>query len=311
MGFRFPPHSLYEKDIDLYTFLPSVLDSRRGVCLGVSILYLCIAQRLDLPLEMITPPGHIFVRYCSDQEVINIETTARGIHLDSIEYLNINVRSLQKRTIREVIGMIHFNQASVYWQNEEYEKALTAYQKAEPYMKDDPLLSELKSYALLLTGQKEEGEDLLKKIKDIIPEYTLVKNTMAEDYFSGNIDAKGIGIIFTKSDEDRQSLLKRKELLEKTLEQFPRFQAGILSLAMVWLQLHRTREALDYLNLYQTLNSHNPEVHYYQTVLYLNRQDFPSAWFHLKKAEAIVKKHQYSPKILKEVRQELMSYCPE
>ena len=63
MGFRFPPHSLYAKEIDLYTFLASVLDSRRGVCLGVSFLYLCLAQRLGLPLEMITPPGHIYVRY--------------------------------------------------------------------------------------------------------------------------------------------------------------------------------------------------------------------------------------------------------
>ena len=74
--FRFPPHSLYAKDIDVYTFLPSVLDSRRGVCLGVSILYLCLAQRLDLPLEAMTPPGHIYVRYGED---LNIETTARGI----------------------------------------------------------------------------------------------------------------------------------------------------------------------------------------------------------------------------------------
>src|SRR5665647_1570782 len=76
MRFRFPPHSLYAKDIDVYTFLPSVLDSHRGVCLGVSILYLCIAQRLDLNLEMITPPGHIYVRYRTTDQTINIETTA-------------------------------------------------------------------------------------------------------------------------------------------------------------------------------------------------------------------------------------------
>ena len=55
-GFRFPPHSIHVENIDLYTFLPSVLDSRKGVCLGVSILYLSLAQRLDLPLEIITPP---------------------------------------------------------------------------------------------------------------------------------------------------------------------------------------------------------------------------------------------------------------
>ena len=90
MLFRFPPHSLHAKDIDLYTFLPSALDNRQGVCLGVSILYLCLAQRLDLHLEIITPPIDIFLRYeGSDGKVINIETTARGIHLPDEVYLGI------------------------------------------------------------------------------------------------------------------------------------------------------------------------------------------------------------------------------
>ena len=79
MRFRFPPHSLHAKDIDIYTFLPSVLDSRRGVCLGVSILYLCLAQRLGVHLEAITPPGHIYVRYVAPNgDILNIETTAVG-----------------------------------------------------------------------------------------------------------------------------------------------------------------------------------------------------------------------------------------
>jgi tetratricopeptide (TPR) repeat protein len=311
MGFRFPPHSLYAKDIDLYTFLPSVLDSRRGVCLGVSILYLCLAQRLALPLEMITPPGHIYVRYCSGNKIVNIETTARGIHIDSEEYLSINTCSLQKRTIREVIGMAHFNQASVYWQNSEYDKALYAYQKAEPYMRGDPLLKELMGYALLLTGHPEEGEQLLWEIKDIIPDYAIVKNTMVDDYFLGHIDAKGIGVIFNRVDEDRQSILTKKQALEKTLECYPRFRSGILNLAVTWLQLHRASEALDTLTTYQSLDARDPEVHYYLSVLYAQRHDFPKAWFHLQQAEVIVKAHQYDPKILKELRRELISCCPE
>ncbi|HSX12295.1 MAG TPA: transglutaminase family protein, partial [Rhabdochlamydiaceae bacterium] len=113
MRFRFPPHSLYAKDIDLYTFLPSVLDNRQGVCLGVSILYLCLAQRLDLPLEIITPPGHIFVRWENGTEAINIETTARGINPPDETYLGLNTRLLQRRTIKEVVGMAFVNQASV------------------------------------------------------------------------------------------------------------------------------------------------------------------------------------------------------
>lgn len=311
MGFRFPPHSLYAKEIDLYTFLPSVLDSRRGVCLGVSILYLCIAQRLALPLEMITPPGHIYIRYRSGDKIVNIETTARGIHLDSDEYLSVSTCALQNRNIREVIGMAHFNQASVYWQNGDYHKALSAYQKSEPYMQGDPLLNELMGYVLLLTGQQAKGEKLLWAIKDLIPNDSIVKNTMAEDYFLGHIDAKGIGVIFTKVDEDRQSILAKKEALEKTLKFYPRFRAGILSLATTWLQLHRSKEALETLNTYQNLDASDPEIHYYLSVLFSQRHNFPKAWFHLQQAETIVKSHHYDPKILKELRRELLRYCPE
>ena len=87
MGFRFPPHSTYSDSIDLFTFLPTVLEERRGVCLGVSTLYLAIAQRVGLPLEIVTPPGHIFLRYKEGEgsEEINIETTMRGVHIHSDE----------------------------------------------------------------------------------------------------------------------------------------------------------------------------------------------------------------------------------
>jgi Flp pilus assembly protein TadD len=311
MGFRFPPHSLYAKDIDLYTFLPSVLDSRRGVCLGVSILYLCIAQRLALSLEMITPPGHIYVRYRSNERTINIETTARGIHLDSEDYLTMNNRLLQQRTILEVIGMAHFNQASVHWQNGEYAKALQAYQKAEPYMKEDPLLKELMGYVLLLTGDSEEGERKLREVQDFVPDYALVKNTMAEDYFLGHIDAEGIGVIFKKVDEDRQSILAKKEALQKTLEKYPRFRAGLLNLAITWLQLHRLGEALEVLNSFQAIEAGDPEAHYYLSVLHTQRRDFPNAWHHVQQAEKIAKARQYEPKMLKELRRELLQSCPE
>lgn len=311
MGFRFPPHSLYAKDIDLYTFLPSVLDSRRGVCLGVSILYLCIAQRLALPLEMITPPGHIYVRYSQGGKEINIETTARGIHLDSKDYLSINYRAHYKRTIKEIIGMAHFNQASVFWQNRNFEKALEAYQKAEPYMPSDPLLKEFMGYLLILTGSKEKGEMLVREIKNVIPDCMISRNTMAEDYLNGDVDALGIAAIFTKVDEDRQSLLSKKQILEDTLKRFPRFRAGIVTLAVTWLQLHRMGEALDLLSHLPALDGSDPEVHYYLAVLNAQRRDYPKAWFHLQQTEMLTAARQHYPKVLKELRRELLNLCPE
>ena len=156
MQFRFPPHSLYAKDIDLYTFLPSVLDSRKGVCLGVSILYLCLAQRIDLPLEIITPPGHIYVRYRNKESITNIETTARGINLPSDTYLGINTRKLMQRTIKEVIGMAFVNQASAVWGKEDYLTTVSLYEKSALYLPDDPLLKMFLGFNYLFIGKKRK-----------------------------------------------------------------------------------------------------------------------------------------------------------
>lgn len=311
MGYRFPPHSLYAKDIDLYTFLPSVLDSRRGVCLGVSILYLCLAQRLDLTLEMITPPGHIYVRYRSGDTVINIETTARGIHIDSEEYLGIDTRSLQQRNIKEVIGLAHYNQASVYWQQNEYDKALAAYLKAQPFLPDDMLLKELMGYCYLILGQKEEGEKLLRLVKDYIPDYAVTRQTVAEDYLQGAINAEGFKPLFMHVDETRESILAKKKALEATLEKYPSFRAGQISLAVSWLQLHRAGEALDILKKYHDLDAADPEAEYYLSVLYAQRFDYNKAWEHLKQSETLTKARNHHPKALKELRKELASRSPD
>ena len=308
MGFRFPPHTLCYSDIDAYSFLSSVINSRRGVCLGVSILYLCLAQRLALPLEMITPPGHIYVRYRDQNRILNIETTARGIHLDCDHYLSIQTRALEERTMKEVIGMAHVNQASVFWKKSQYPQVLAAYQKAYPYLKDDITLKELMGFALILNGHKEEGEAWLKEVKDLVPPYAITKNTLIEDYFLGNIDIKGISILFDETEEDRPSLLERKKRLEQLLRQFPTFRAGILQLAMTWLKLHRSGEALCVLEDYFKLDEKDPEVQYYLAMLYHTRQNYPKAWSHLQKAERIVKQHNHSPKALKELRRELL-FC--
>lgn len=311
MGYRFPPHSLYAKDIDLYTFLPSVLDSRRGVCLGVSILYICLAQRLNIPLEAVTPPGHIYVRYHSSDKTINIETTARGIHLDSEEYLGIDTRSLQLRNIKEVIGLAHFNEASVYWQQQKHEKALASYQKALPYLPDDMLLKELMGYNYIVLNKNEEGAKLLKAIEHHIPDYAVCGSTVANDYLKGAIDSEGIKILFMHVDETRKSILEKKDSLEKILAKYPSFREGQHSLAIAWLQLHREGEALDILKKLHSLDSLNPEVEYYLAALYGQRLDYNKAWEHLRQAEILVAQRNHKPKALKDLRRELTTLCPE
>jgi tetratricopeptide (TPR) repeat protein len=310
LGFRFPPHSLYVKDIDLYTFLPSVLDSRRGVCLGVSVLYLCLAQRLNLKLEMITPPGHIYVRYHDGDEIINIETTARGINLKSEVYLGIDTRSLQERSMKDVIGLTYFNQASVYWQKNDYVKGLECFLTAKKYLPDDMLLKELMGYNYLMLGDKDKGIQLLNEVKDYIPEYAVSKHTIVDDYLSGSVGIEGIQAIFQHVDEKRESILEKKEKLEKILVQYPRFREGWLNLAITWIQLHRQREALEILEKYHKLDPKNPTAEYYLAMLYASRMDYNLAWEHFNSTEEIVKARDHAPKALKHLKKELESLAP-
>lgn len=302
MHFRFPPHSVYAENIDLYTFLPSVMDNHLGVCLGVTAMYLAIAQRIDLPLEIVTPPGHIYVRYNDGTKIVNIETTARGIDTDSEAYLSLHTRELQVRPLKEVIGMTHVNQASTYLHARKYHKAVTAYEKAQPYMPDDPLVKELLGYSYIFTDKKTEGEALLKEIVDD-------EHSLAQDYLAGHVNPDGIAAVFTLVDENRESILAKQKELKSILKTYPNFRDGLHQLAVSWVQLNRAREAIDVLTRYTELDQSNATVYYYLSVLHGERHDFKNCWRHLKKAEQLT--GDYHPKALTNLRRTLLTHCPE
>lgn len=311
MQFRFPPHSLYATDIDLYTFLPSVLDSRQGVCLGVSILYFCLAQRLDLPLEIITPPGHIFPRYKNGDQIINIETTARGIHLPSEQYLGINTRSLPERTLKEVIGMAFFNQASVFWSKSDTAKTVELYEKAMLYMPDDPLVHMLLGFNYLFIGKKSEGLKLLTPLKNLTFDHAISAETMPADILTGKVDSSGIQVIFKHVDEKRTSILDKQKELKTILKKFPEFRAGLFQLAVTYLQLNRTTEALEVLHRYHRIDPTDATVAYYLAALSLDRQDLPRSWHYLKQAEQLTNARDHQPKALLHFRKQLRTLSPE
>ncbi|MCC6128157.1 MAG: tetratricopeptide repeat protein [Chlamydiae bacterium] len=312
MRFRFPPHSLYAKDIDIYTLLPSVLDSRRGVCLGVSILYLCLAQRLELPLQAITPPGHIYVRYVSpDGEIINIETTARGIDVPSEQYLGLETKKLQERTIREVVGLAFMNQAAVSWHQEDPKTAVELYEQGQLFLPDDYLLSMFLGYNYLFIGETAKAKKLLEKIQTMTPEHMISKDTVSEDFLRKKIDADGIQAIYSEVDDSRTSILKKQKRIADTIAKYPLFRQGHFHLAVTWLQLGRYKEALPILEHYIKLTPEDPSAHYYLAAIYAERLHYNQAWTHLKAAEKIVYEKEHKPRALKELRQNLERACPE
>jgi len=311
MHFRFPPHSLWAKDIDVYTFLPSVIDNRQGVCLGVSILYLCLAQRLNLPLEIITPPGHIYVRYRkNDHEVINIETTARGIDPPTEMYLGIETKALQMRNLKEVTGLAFINQASVSWSRSDYKTAVKLYENAIKYIPQDPLLKQFLGMNYLFVGDIKKGEILLREVQDAECDFSISKDTIIEDYLNKQINIEGIKKVFLPVDQKRESIIQKKEEIVKVLKKYPKFRAGIFQLAGTWLQLGREKEAKKILMKYEKIDENEATVNYYLSVICAQRHDFINAWKYYEKTEKILKSHNHFPKALKELKLALLQLCP-
>ncbi|MEI6531781.1 MAG: transglutaminase family protein, partial [Chlamydiota bacterium] len=241
MAMRYPPLSLSEKHIDSYSSLGAVLDSSRGICLGTSFVYLAIGERIGLPLEIITPPGHIYVRSYDHKGCrINIETTARGVDISDRHYQSINVKALQLRNNREAVGLIFFNEASVYLRSQEFDKALACYEKAEIFVKNDATLMQLKGMCLALTGQKKAALKYLQDNIHLKDNTQIDQLTLAEDYLKGAVNEETLRIFFMESKPSRESLGAKCQLLKEALKKNPAFREGLLELTDIYLKLNQT-----------------------------------------------------------------------
>ena len=58
--------------------LGSVLSRKQGNCLGLSMLYLALAERLSVPFRGVCLPSHCFVRYEGKEGARNVEFASRG-----------------------------------------------------------------------------------------------------------------------------------------------------------------------------------------------------------------------------------------
>jgi tetratricopeptide (TPR) repeat protein len=301
MEYRFPPQSIWVEELDSFTLLPTILDSRFGVCLGVSTLYLALAQRLDLPLIPITPPGHIFLRFENKESVTNIETTARGIHLPDSHYLSIQTKSLKRRSLKEVVGLNFMNQGALYWQQNEHKKAIAAYDTAIKYMGQDPLLMRFKGLQHLFLGEKEVAEEIFKKIRNVTLDGSTYSDTQIDDVLLGHIDSDGLKMLYDKEANDRNALEGQIKKLQSKLKDYPKFRDGLFHLAGTWLALHRTKEAYEVLVSYHEIDPTNPVVEYYLAALALDRLFLKEGKLFLKNTQRLLKEQSYQPQAIKDL----------
>jgi tetratricopeptide (TPR) repeat protein len=119
---------------DVLSLLPhTILKRKRGSCLGVSYLFLLLAERLDIPLHGVLLPGHFFVRYDDGDNRRNIEPNLRGHeHPDSYYRDRYAVSKdswyrMANLSRKQAIAVFQYNLGNIYQARGDYVRARAEY----------------------------------------------------------------------------------------------------------------------------------------------------------------------------------------
>lgn len=134
-GFDVDRSKLFEGTLDTL-LLNQVLKNKKGHCLSLSLIYLCLAERLELPIVGVMVPNHFFIRYQTREGGrINIETTARGATYPDAYYQKIHLKgyddqvSLKPLSKTKTVAVYLSNLANHYKLQGDHLKAMAMFQK--------------------------------------------------------------------------------------------------------------------------------------------------------------------------------------
>lgn len=113
--------------------LPMVLKNKEGICISLSLLYLTIAFKLEIPMFGVFVPNHFFVRFNDGTSKINIETTELGKQYSDEYYLqkyigkNISKIFLEDLDVEQTIGLYLSNIGNVYLISNKFGESIEFY----------------------------------------------------------------------------------------------------------------------------------------------------------------------------------------
>lgn len=123
-----------------YYFLNGILDTKKGICYTLPLLYIAVAQRLGYPVYPVAAPDHIFVRYVDASfKAQNIEVTSGGKYFpDEIYIRDFSISSkglesgsyLRNMSYREFLGYMLGANAFILARSGDGNKAIAYTEKA-------------------------------------------------------------------------------------------------------------------------------------------------------------------------------------
>lgn len=177
-GFRGNAESYYDPR---NSFLNDVLDRRLGIPLTLSIVYLEVGWRLDLPLAGVNFPGHFLIRYQGEALKLTVdpfqggefrfEDQMQGL-LDKLYGGSVRMRSefLRPATRKDMLVRLLSNLKTIYLNTRDDARALAAVERVLLVRPSDA--EEVRDRGILLarTGRTEEALEDLERYLDVVPE---------------------------------------------------------------------------------------------------------------------------------------------
>ena len=158
-------------------FLNGILDTKRGKCSTMPMLYLVVAQRLGYPIYPVAAPDHLFLRYKDRQhKYINIEATsaAAGSPADETYIMGLDIGEtalkkgsyLRTMTYRQYLGDLLCTNAVYFGLNGDIDRSIEYLEKAIQLNPKYPDYYELLKIVYLKKSKRVSNTELVAEYRE-------------------------------------------------------------------------------------------------------------------------------------------------
>lgn len=168
-----------DRDSLMLLFPESVYRHRQGSCVGLSLLYLVLAEKMGIPLYAVLGPSHLFVRYDDGTSPINCETLRQGEHMSDAWYrtrfaiadtLRYTLANLNQT---ELMGIIYYNIGTSWLLQKKYQQSVLYLTKSAALL---PNFYEAAGNRALALGALGKPEEALSVLNDLFSRYPQLEN---------------------------------------------------------------------------------------------------------------------------------------
>ena len=160
--------------------LGEIVKTKHGHCLGLTMLYVILGEKADVPLYGVVVPGHIFVRYDDGTTERNIETLRLGAsystkwykgHYQITDQEADNHLYLKNLTAQELFAVFLVNVGQVYAAKGLHQTAIEKYQLAVQYRPNYPEAYHDLGVEYLRVNQPSKAVKALIRAVELRPTY--------------------------------------------------------------------------------------------------------------------------------------------